>query len=66
MDSMTGFGMDGNKTTQRLDFEQVRGNFESNDFVKEIVSHIDKKTILGDNMLEKLAKIEKMVQNQIL
>ncbi|OFX61165.1 MAG: DUF4954 domain-containing protein [Bacteroidetes bacterium GWB2_41_8] len=59
MDSMTGFGMDGNKTTQRLDFEKVRGNFESNDFVNEIVSHIKKKTILGDNILEKLQTLEK-------
>ena len=29
MDSMTGFGMDGNKTTQKLDFDKVRGSFES-------------------------------------
>ena len=57
LDSMTGFGMDGNKTTQKLDFEQVRGSFESNDFVKEIVSHIERKTSLGDRMLEKLEKI---------
>jgi carbonic anhydrase/acetyltransferase-like protein (isoleucine patch superfamily) len=63
MDSMTGFGMDGNKTTQKLDFEKVRGNFESNDFVNEIVSHIDRKTLLGDKMLEKLATIEKTYHN---
>jgi hypothetical protein len=63
MDSMTGFGMDGNKTTQKLDFEKVRGNFESNDFVNEIVSHISRKTALGDKMLEKLSAIEKTVQN---
>lgn len=58
LDSMTGFGMDGNKTTQKLDFEKVRGSFESNDFVKEIVNHIQRKTILGDLILEKLANIE--------
>jgi len=54
MDSMTGFGMDGNKTTQKLDFEKVRGNFESNAFVNEILSHISRKNALGNQMLEKL------------
>lgn len=64
MDSMTGFGMDGNKTTQKLDFEKVRGNFESNDFVNEILNHISRKTALGDRMLEKLKTIENTVQNK--
>ncbi len=58
MDSMTGFGMDGNKTTQKLDFEKVRGNFESNAFVKEIVNHIQRKTILGEKMITQLTNIE--------
>ncbi|MDP2115248.1 MAG: DUF4954 family protein, partial [Bacteroidota bacterium] len=64
LDSMTGFGMDGNKTTQKLDFDKVRGSFESNDFVKEIVNHIERKTILGDRMIEKLTEIEKTIQKQ--
>ena len=63
MDSMTGFGMDGNKTTQKLDFEKVRGNFESNDFVKEIINHIQRKTVLGDLMITKLQKIENYIPN---
>lgn len=63
MDSMTGFGMDGNKTTQKLDFEKVRGSFESNDFVKEILNHIQRKTILGERMMEKLTNIEKTLQH---
>lgn len=58
LDSMTGFGMDGNKTTQKLDFEKVRGNFENNDFVNEIVNHIRKKTLLGEKMIAQLQKIE--------
>jgi len=37
----------------------VRGNFESNDFVKEIVSHIERKTNLGDRVLEQLTHIQK-------
>jgi len=57
LDSMTGFGMDGNKTTQKLDFEKVRGNFESNDFVNEIINHIQRKTQLGKNMMDQLAGI---------
>jgi len=63
LDSMTGFGMDGNKTTQKLDFEKVRGSFESNDFVNEIVNHIQRKTLLGEKMIEKLTTIEKNHQN---
>lgn len=60
MDSMTGFGMDGNKATQKLDFEKVRGNFESNDFVNEILNHIERKTALGERILEQLANVEKL------
>jgi len=63
LDSMTGFGMDGNKATQKLDFEKVRGNFESNDFVNEIVNHIQRKTLLGKKMIEKLTTIEKNHKN---
>jgi hypothetical protein len=55
-----------NKTTQKLDFERVRGNFENNDFVREIVSHIQKKTVLGESMLEKLAGIETTLQKQLI
>ncbi len=58
LDSMTGFGMDGNKTTQKLDFERVRGSFENNDFVNEIVNHIRRKTELGGIMIEKLKCIK--------
>lgn len=65
MDSMTGFGMDGNKTTQKLDFEKVRGNFESNDFVKEIVNHIQRKTILGEKMMERLVRMGELEGEQI-
>ncbi len=63
LDSMTGFGMDGNKATQKLDFEKVRGNFDSNDFVNEIVNHIQRKTLLGEKMIEKLTTIGKNQQN---
>jgi hypothetical protein len=58
LDSMTGFGMDGNKTTQKLDFEKVRGSFESNDFVNEIINHIKRKTQLGEKILNQLEVIQ--------
>jgi acetyltransferase-like isoleucine patch superfamily enzyme len=58
LDSMTGFGMDGNKTTQKLDFEKVRGSFESNDFVNEIINHIQRKTQLGEKILNQLEVID--------
>jgi hypothetical protein len=65
MDLMTGFGMDGNKTTQKLDFEQVRGSFENNDFVNEILNHIQRKTLLGAKILDQLTAIEKTSHNLI-
>lgn len=53
--SMTGFGQDSNDaTTQQADFEMVRGSFESNSFVQEIKSHIDKKSNLGERMMNEL------------
>ncbi|HBL75431.1 MAG: DUF4954 domain-containing protein [Bacteroidetes bacterium GWF2_42_66] len=60
LDAMTGFGMDGNKATQKLDFEKVRGNFEDNDFVKEILDHIERKTALGKRIINRLENIEKL------
>lgn len=63
LDSMTGFGLDGNKTTQKLDFDKVRGKFENNDFVKEIINHINKKTLLGERIIKKLKDIDLKLVN---
>lgn len=55
--AMTGFGVDGDEEQKHKDFENVRGNFESNPFVKEVLNHIEKKTALGIktiNFVEKL------------
>ena len=52
--SMTGFGTDGDFNVKKADFEMVRGNFESNSLVVEILSHIKKKTALGERMLKEL------------
>ncbi len=54
MDAMTGFGIDGDHKIKQLDFEQVRGRFEDNDFVKEILNHIDRKTELGNRVISQL------------
>lgn len=54
LSAMTGFGIDGDRDTQQADFEMVRGSFENNSFVKEIISHIEKKTKLGDRMIKEL------------
>ncbi|MDR0371249.1 MAG: DUF4954 family protein [Prevotellaceae bacterium] len=57
MNAQTGFGVDGDETQKYLDFESVRGSFENNPFVKEVLNHIERKTTLGDKMIEKLKKI---------
>ena len=46
--SKTGFGADGDKEQKESDFEQVRGDFESNDFVRSVLDHIKAKTELGE------------------
>ncbi len=61
MDSMTGFGIDGDKKIKQLDFEQVRGRFEDNDFVKEILSHIERKTNLGNRVIQQLENAQKTI-----
>jgi hypothetical protein len=54
LDSMTGFGIDGDMEIKQKDFEQVRGRFEENDFVKEVLHHIDRKTKLGERVINQL------------
>ena len=52
--SMTSFGADGSREEKELDFEQVRGAFESNSFVKAVLEHIRVKRALGDELLSRL------------
>ena len=56
--SRTGFGADGDRLEQKMDFEQVRGAFEKNSFVNAVIEHIDKKTQLGDAMCARLVALE--------
>lgn len=58
LNSQTGFGVDGDRQQAAADFEEVRGSFESNSFVKAVLEHIDKKTALGESVLAKLERIQ--------
>ncbi len=55
LSAMTGFGADGERVHKELDFEHVRGDFDSNPFVKEILDHIERKTKLGDELIQRLS-----------
>ena len=66
--SMTGFGADGSRLEKELDFEQVRGDFESNPFVtavlehikvKTALEHIKVKTALGDELIERMKQVNR-------
>ena len=52
--AMTGFGADGSKEDKEHDFEQVRGDFESNSFVTAVLDHIRVKEALGDELIARL------------
>lgn len=54
MNSHTGFGVDGDDEKKQRDFESVRGSFESNPFVCEVMNHIEKKSKLGDDTIAML------------
>ncbi len=52
--SMTGFGVDGSDGDKRLDFEEVRGAFETNSFVAAVKAHITDKRALGDELISRM------------
>jgi hypothetical protein len=52
--SRTGFGVDGGEKTKTLDFNNVRGIFEENPFVKEVLRHIEVKTALGQELINRI------------
>jgi carbonic anhydrase/acetyltransferase-like protein (isoleucine patch superfamily) len=58
LSTQVGFGVDGNIKERELDFASVRGDFDSNTTVVEILNHIDRKTTLGENVIRKLQVIE--------
>ncbi len=52
--SRIGFGADGSDELQAADFEQVRGEFDSDPFVRMVVEHIEKKSALADDFRRRL------------
>jgi hypothetical protein len=58
LSSMTGFGIDGGEEIKKLDFEQVRGDFNSNSVVAAIQEHMKQKSALGDELIQRLQRIK--------
>jgi hypothetical protein len=56
LSSRTGFGVDGDMIAQKDDFEQVRGVFEENPFVRAVINHIETKRTLGDELIDRIVK----------
>jgi hypothetical protein len=54
LNAKTGFGVDGNEEQKYQDFESVRGSFENNPFVLEVLNHIKRKTDLGNELIDRL------------
>jgi hypothetical protein len=55
--SMTGFGIDGGEEIKKLDFKQVRGDFESNNVVTAIQEHTGEKKVIGDELIKRMKSI---------
>jgi hypothetical protein len=59
---MTGFGVDGLDGDRELDFFQVCGEFEQNDTIKTIHTHMQAKETLGDEVIRCMKKITETTQ----
>ncbi len=57
LSTQVGFGVDGDEKARQLDFASVRGNFDTNDTVKEILEHIKRKTNLGNRVISEMQEI---------
>ncbi|MCQ2347203.1 MAG: DUF4954 family protein [Paludibacteraceae bacterium] len=57
LNSQTGFGVDGDASEQRADFESVRGSFDNNSFVQATLEHIARKTALGERIQTLLSSL---------
>ncbi|MEI6866067.1 DUF4954 family protein [Flavicella sp.] len=58
LSTQVGFGVDGDLKERAKDFASVRGDFNSNPTVMEILNHIARKTKLGDSVIRKLKNIK--------
>jgi carbonic anhydrase/acetyltransferase-like protein (isoleucine patch superfamily) len=57
LSTQVGFGVDGDIKAREQDFASVRGDFDSNPTVVEILNHINEKTKLGDDVISQLEAI---------
>ena len=55
--SMIGFGVDGSSKEKQQDFEGVRGDFVNNPFVTAVLKHIDDKTALGEELINRIGQL---------
>ncbi len=53
----TSFGVDGNDDEKQKDFENVRGDFDKNPFVLEVMNHIKIKTELANELINRICHI---------
>jgi hypothetical protein len=60
LSSMTGFGIDGGDEDKKLDFAQVRGEFDTNSVVAAILDHIKQKSALGNELIDRLKGIKQI------
>lgn len=58
MHTHVGFGADGDEQERLDDFKSVRGDFENNSTVVEIVNHIKRKEKLGDKIIAQIKEIK--------
>lgn len=57
LSTQVGFGVDGDEQERRMDFASVRGDFDTNATVKEILEHIRRKTHLGNSVIREMKTI---------
>jgi hypothetical protein len=50
----TGFGLDGDKSVQQIDFNNVMGEFETHKEIQSILEHMAKKKALGDEIISSM------------
>jgi hypothetical protein len=54
LSKQTGFGADGDDFNKKIDFEQVRGDFEQHEAVAAIKEHMVKKEALGNELINRI------------
>ncbi|MCD4769971.1 MAG: DUF4954 family protein [Bacteroidales bacterium] len=65
LSKMTGFGIDGEESDKHHDFENVRGEFQTNPMVVSIRDHMQTKEKLGEEIKSLLGKVNVSVINKL-